>query len=73
LGDGNSYDIPIVDKSDDFWLASDSNSGLVKLYFKPGNNQDGTMTQRAITDELKKKVGVKLEGNILVFTTDDYN
>ena len=73
LGDGTSYVIPIVDKEDKFWLANDSNSGLVKLYFKPGNNEDGTMTQKAITDELKKKVGVKLEGNVLVFTTDNYN
>ena len=68
LGNGDSYVIPIVDKSDEFWLASDSNSGLVKLYFKPGNNEDGTMTQKAITAELDKKVGVKIDADTLIFT-----
>lgn len=68
LGNGESYVIPIVDKADQFWLASDSNSGLIKLYFKPGNNEDGTMTQKAITAELDKKVGVKIDADTLIFT-----
>lgn len=40
----------------------DSNTpGLVKLYTSKGNNQDGTMTQKAISDELAKKVEMSLE------------
>ena len=68
LGNGEDYVIPIIDKEDQFWLASDSNSGLVKLYFKPGNREDGTMTQKAITAELDKKVGIKIDADTLIFT-----
>ena len=40
----------------------DSNlPGLVKLYSTTGNNIDGTMTQRAITAELNKKVELSLD------------
>lgn len=35
--------------------------GLVKLYSTVGPNIDGTMTQKAITDELDKKVELSLE------------
>lgn len=68
LGNGNSYEFPIINKNDNFWLASDAQTGLVKLYFTTGNNEDGTMTQKAITAELDKKVGVKIEANTLIFT-----
>ena len=36
--------------------ASSTEAGLVKLYDTTGQNADGTMTQKAITDELNKKV-----------------
>lgn len=40
----------------------DSNlPGLVKLYSSKGQNTDGTMTQKAITDELNKKVELSLD------------
>ena len=67
-GDGTVYKLPIINKKDKFWLATDSESGLMKLYFEPGQNEDGTMSQKAITDELNKKVGVKISDNTLVFT-----
>ena len=31
--------------------------GLVKMYRHSGNNEDGTMTQKAITDEIDERVG----------------
>lgn len=34
--------------------------GLIKLYSTTGNNEDGTMTQKAITENLSKKVEVSL-------------
>ena len=36
--------------------ASSTDSGVMKLYSTTGQNTDGTMTQKAITDELNKKV-----------------
>jgi hypothetical protein len=69
-GDGQRHTFDIVDKDTTYKLATDKESGLVKLYAITGNAEDGTMTQKAISDELKKKVGVKLENNKLVFTTD---
>ena len=43
---------------------------IIKLYNSTGNNEDGTMTQKAITEELNKKVGVtvKEDAHSLVFT-----
>lgn len=40
-------------------LATSNLPGLVKLYDNVGNNTDGTMTQRAITAELNKKLEFK--------------
>lgn len=45
---------------------------ILKLYEEKGNNTDGTMTQKAITDELNKKVGVTFDDDTktLIFTND---
>lgn len=40
--------------------ATSSEAGVVKLYDIYGLNTDGTMTQRAITEELKKKIEISL-------------
>ena len=44
--------------------------GIMKLYDTVGNNTDGTMTQKAITDELDDKVEVSLnlEEELLIFS-----
>lgn len=36
-------------------------AGIMKLYNNEGQNVDGTMTQKAITDKLKQKVEMNLE------------
>lgn len=45
--------------------------GIMKLYDTLGDNTDGTMTQKAITDELDDKVEITLniEEELLIFTT----
>lgn len=44
----------------------DSNlSGLVKLYSTTGDNEDGTITQKALTSLLAKKVEMALSGDVL--------
>lgn len=50
--------------------ASDIQPGLVKLYATTGQNTDGTMTQKAITDELdlRYKASVDYNNELLVFT-----
>ena len=49
--------------------ASESEAGAVKLYQELGNNIDGTMSQKAITDELNDKVKIQLnhEEETLIF------
>lgn len=42
--------------NDDLPVASSTSAGIVKLYGETGQNTDGTMTQKAITDELNTKV-----------------
>lgn len=44
--------------------------GIMKLYNTVGQNEDGTMTQKAITDELddKVEVSVNLDEELLIFT-----
>lgn len=44
--------------------------GIMKLYNTVGNNEDGTMTQKAITDELDDKVEIQLnkDEELLIFT-----
>ena len=50
--------------------ASSTTPGIMKLYDSIGDNTDGTMTQRAITDELDDKVEVSLnlEEEMLIFS-----
>ena len=53
--------------------ATDTTPGIMKLYSTTGQNTDGTMTQKAITDELSEKVEVALniEEELIIFTLDD--
>lgn len=39
----------------------------MKLYDSLGENVDGTMTQKAITEELEKKVGASISGETIIF------
>ena len=50
-------------------VASDKESGILKLYSTTGDNEDGTMTQKAITAALNRKVEVELDetGEVLIF------
>lgn len=53
-----------------FTNASSIEPGLVKLYATTGQNTDGTMTQKAITDELdlRYKATIDGENELLVFS-----
>lgn len=50
--------------------ASSKNAGIMKLYETIGKNTDGTITQKAITDELKSKMSasIDLEDETVIFT-----
>lgn len=50
--------------------ASSTTSGIMKLYDEIGDNTDGTMTQKAISDELDDKVEISLnlEEETLIFS-----
>ena len=41
--------------------ASSADAGILKLYDTTGSNTDGTMTQKAITDQLNTKISVTVE------------
>ncbi len=47
--------------------ANSKTAGVVKLYDEIGNNTDGSMTQKAITEELEKKVETSIEGETIFF------
>ena len=49
--------------------ATETRPGAVKLYTTVGQNVDGTMTQKAITDELEDKVEITLkeEDELVIF------
>lgn len=51
-----------------FTTASDVTPGLVKLYNTTGYNVDGTMTQKAITDELDLRYKTSINEETLIFT-----
>lgn len=57
--------------NDDLPMASSSSAGMVKLYGEVGQNTDGTMTQKAITDELNTKLEASFdhEEELLILTT----
>lgn len=52
--------------------ATASTAGVMKLYETLGQNTDGTMTQKAITDELNEKVEIAADAanELLTFITD---
>ena len=52
--------------------ATDTTPGIMKLYSTTGQNIDGTMTQKAITDELNEKVEITLniEEELVIFSRD---
>lgn len=62
-GNGGTIDIP---------LASETVSGTVKIFNSIGSNEDGTMTQKAITEELNNKIemDVREEEEMLVLDYD---
>jgi len=53
-----------------FTTATDIEPGLVKLYGTMGQNTDGTMTQKAITDELnvRYKASIDSDDELLIFS-----
>ena len=53
-----------------FTTATDTIPGLVKLYSTTGQNTDGTMTQKAITDELdlRYKASIESDDELLIFS-----
>lgn len=53
-------------------MATDSTPGVMKLYQTTGQNTDGTMSQKAITDELNEKVEILLrpDEELVIFTND---
>lgn len=69
--DGSTHTITIPDDDTQYFLATDETTGLTKLYATMGNAEDGTMTQKAITTELKKKVSVSVDEKqkSLIFST----
>lgn len=50
--------------------ATETTFGVMKLYNNPGENIDGTMTQKAITDELKEKIEMRVNelDETIIFT-----
>lgn len=53
-------------------MATDTTPGIMKLYTTTGQSEDGTMTQKAITDELNEKVEITLniEEELVIFSND---
>lgn len=52
--------------------ANEENPGILKLYSTIGQNTDGTMTQKAITDELNEKfeLALNIDEELLIFGND---
>lgn len=66
--DGTSNSFQTQDEDTKYFLATETETGLTKLYASIGFNEDGTMTQKAITEALNSKVGVNINGETLIFT-----
>lgn len=66
--DGKAYQAVV---GSDIPVASATTAGVMKLYETLGYNTDGTMTQKAITDELDDKVEITLNASeeMIIFTT----
>ena len=56
----------------DLVVATEEIAGIMKLYSTSGDNEDGTMTQKAITKELNEKVemDVNSEEELLILSYD---
>ena len=56
----------------DLNLASEELAGVMKLYSTTGDNEDGTMTQKAITKELSEKfeLTINADEELIIFTQD---
>ena len=69
-GDGQTHTFETQDTDTTYTLGTDSTTGLTKLYKVTGDQEDGTMTQKAITEELNKKVSVSVDttNGILIFS-----
>ena len=67
-GDGKTHTFETQDTDTTYSLGTDEVTGLTKLYASRGSAVDGTMTQKAISDELDKKVSVEISEETLVFT-----
>lgn len=65
---GNEY----VAVSQTIAAATASEAGVAKLYDSLGENEDGAITQKVITEELDKKVELTAdkENELLIFTTN---
>lgn len=63
---GSQY-IPVIDTLN---RASADAAGIMKLYSTTGQNTDGTMTQKAITDELdlRYKASIEQDNELLIFS-----
>jgi hypothetical protein len=68
--DGSTHSFETQDTNTEYFLGTDEITGLTKLYSSLGENEDGTMTQKAIKTELDKKVGVTTSDDLhrLIFT-----
>lgn len=64
--DGTQY----IVINDDIVTATAQTPGIVKLYGTTGQNTDGTMTQKAITDELDLRYKAEIDSNneLLIFS-----
>lgn len=61
--DGSAY----MSVSSDVPNATPDVAGIVKLYNESGGNEDGTMTQKSITEEIGKKMSASIDGEIISF------
>lgn len=69
--DGTVF-VPFVDMIPN---ASDAAAGIAKLYSEMGDNQDGSVSQKGITDEMRKKIECKIDETdeeMLILFTDLY-
>lgn len=66
---GSIHTITIPDDNTTYSLGTDEVTGLTKIYATTGNAEDGTMSQKAITTELNKKVSVSVDDKSLIFST----
>lgn len=67
----NGYNYEEITRSQ-MGTATNTVPGIMKLYSTLGSNTDGTMTQKAITDELNDKVEVTLniDEELIIFSND---